>query len=147
MKTDTGLSLRVSRTINADPDTVFRAWTDPAQLKDWWYTQKGGRFGGAEIDLAVGGRYRIRMIAPDGRTFTAVGVFQVVERPRRLVYTWDWEEEANRLGETLVTVEFGALGDATEVVLTHERFPSAERRGGHEQGWQELLARLEQRYA
>ncbi len=41
MKTDTGLSLRVSRTIHADPDTVFRAWTDPRNSRTGGTPTKG----------------------------------------------------------------------------------------------------------
>ncbi len=67
-----------------------------------------------------------------------------MHRPVRLAFTWDWEEPTNRVGDTLVTVEFkDAGGNRTEVVLTHERFADAARMGRHEQGWTELLRLLE----
>lgn len=47
------------------------------------------------------------------------------------------------MGETLVTVEFRDRGGATELVLTHEAFPNAQARDGHEQGWTSYLGRLE----
>jgi hypothetical protein len=62
---------------------------------------------------------------------------------RRLVYTWDWEEEAHAVGETLVTVDLEAVGNSTQLTFTHERFPNAEAAGEHEQGWGSCLNRLE----
>lgn len=138
-------SLRVSRIIKADADTLFRAWTDPEELVHWWRQEGDGwAFAGASIDLRVGGRYRLSMTDPNGNTHAAVGVYQQVERPGRLVFTWDWEDPARRVGETLVTVEFKQANDKrTEVVVTHERFADVTRIGRHEQGWTELLGLLD----
>jgi len=138
-------SLRVSRVIEADRDTLFRAWTDPRELAEWWRQDGDGwAFAEASVDLRVGGRYRLGMIAPEGRRHVAVGVYREIQRPGRLVFTWDWEDVPNGIGETLVTVEFKAVdADRTEIVVTHERFVEAARLGRHEQGWTELLALLE----
>jgi len=111
----------------------------------WWRQEGDGwTFAGASIDLRVGGRYRLGMTGPDGTTHVAVGVYRDVHRPVRLAFTWDWEEPTNRVGETLVVVEFKDAGDnRTEVVLTHERFAQTARIDRHEQGWTELLRLLE----
>lgn len=140
----TNQSLQVSRVIQADAATLFRAWTDPRELALWWrMSGNGWAFAGAAIDLRVGGRYRLSMTAPDGRTHTATGVYHEVQPPNRLAFTWDWEDPASRVGETLVTVEFKNAGDRrTEVVLTHERFADADRMARHEQGWTDLLSLL-----
>ena len=138
-------ALRVSRVIQGDAETLFNAWTDPQELMHWWRQEGDGwSFAGASIDLRVGGRYRLRMKGPDGQTHTAVGIYREVERPVRLVFTWDWEDPTARLGDTLVTVEFKNAGDrGTEVILTHERFAAAERMGRHQEGWIHLLNLLE----
>ena len=84
------------------------------------------------------------MTDPAGNTHVAVGVYREVQRPVRLVFTWDWDNPANRVGETLVSVEFKVLGEKqTEVVLTHEGFADSARIRRHEQGWTELLRLLE----
>jgi uncharacterized protein YndB with AHSA1/START domain len=139
-------SLRVSHTIRADAERLFRAWTDPEELKHWWRMEgEGWAFAAASIDLRVGGRYRLGMTDPDGIVYTAVGVYREIRRPTRLVFTWDWEERSVRVGETLVTVEFKSDGDRTEVVLTHERFADPARVARHEQGWTQLLRLLDRR--
>jgi uncharacterized protein YndB with AHSA1/START domain len=138
-------ALRVSRIIHADAETLFRAWTDPRELMRWWRQEgEGWAFAGASIDLRVGGAYRLGMTAPDGKIHVAVGVYREVQRPVRLVFTWEWEDPTHRAGDTVVTVEFkDAGGDRTEVVLTHEGFVDEARMGRHQQGWIELLNLLE----
>lgn len=137
-------SLRLSKTIRADRDTLFRAWTDPEALRHWWrMEEKGWAFALASVDVRVGGRYRLGMTDPDGRLHVAAGEYREVERPRRLVFTWDWENPTDRVGETLVTVELKAAGNVTEMVLTHERFADPGRISGHERGWGQLLTLLD----
>ncbi len=142
------VTLRLRRTFAASRERVFRAWTTPHELKRWDapgdYTTPL-----AEVDLRPGGQYRIHMQAPDGTVHRLVGLYRVVEPPQKLVYTWRWEGDPDA-PETLVTVEFLDRGAATEVVLTHELFPSAEARQRHETGWMgclEKLARLVNRTA
>jgi uncharacterized protein YndB with AHSA1/START domain len=145
MTTMTETSLRLQRTIKADPATVFNAWTEPEQLNQW--SAPEGMAVDAEVDLRVGGRYRIRMQSPDGEIFTAVGEYQEIEPPNRLVYTWGWEETGNNHYETRITVDFLDRDGATEVVLTHELFPDAELAGKHNEGWTSCLNRLEGLFA
>lgn len=142
MSIKTGTSLRISRLIQAAPETVFGAWTQPEQLR-LWSSPEGITLEAAEVDLKVGGRYRLAMRTGEGEAHTAVGTYREIVRPKRLVYTWSWEEDESTREETLVTVEFNAVGGATEVVLTHERFASAESRDDHLQGWNSCLDRLE----
>jgi uncharacterized protein YndB with AHSA1/START domain len=108
-----------------------------------WYCPEGGTVDEAEVDLAVGGRYRVAMRTPSG-LHVAHGVYREIEPPHRLVFTWQWEAgEGPKEGETLVTVEIHDRDGSTELVLTHERFADAEARDGHEQGWASALNRLE----
>ena len=69
------------------------------------------------------------------------GTFQEVVPPEKLVFTWQWEntDGPTEGAETLVTVEFRDMGESTEVLLVHERFPSADVRDAHQQGWTSML--------
>ena len=136
-------SLQLKRTFAAPRARVFRAWTDPAELKKWWGPH-GYTTPSAEVDLRVGGAYRLAMKPPEGTVFYLSGTYREVRPPERLVYTWNWEKHDMTMGETVVTVEFLDRGGSTEVVLTHEFFPNAARRDGHQKGWTACLERLEQ---
>ena len=145
MNTDTSTAIKLTRVVQADAARAYQAWTEPNQLKQW-SAPEGAKVELAEVDLTVGGRYHIRM-RTDEAEYNAVGTYREIDPPRRLVYTWGWEEEENDVGETLVTVEFNDLGDSTEIVLTHELFPSSEAKASHEEGWTSCLVRYEALFA
>ena len=127
-------TLHLTRTFAAPREKVFRAWTDPEELKKWWGPPGYGT-PSAEVDLRVGGKYRLGMRKlPEGPVFYLAGTYREVRPPERLVYTWRWEAEPE-LGDTLVTVEFHDRGGSTEIVLTHELFPTEKARQEHERGW------------
>lgn len=141
MTSQTDSVLQVSRIIDADPARVFDAWTKPEQLREW-SCPEGATITDAQVDLRVGGRYRLLIQGTETR-HTATGIYREINRPTRLVFTWDWEEAEHAMGDTVVTVELKDLGNATEVLITHERFPNRESRDGHLQGWESCLNRLE----
>src|ERR1700683_2487591 len=87
-------TLVVRRTIRATADRLFEAWTRPAQLKQWWGPEEVECVD-AEIDLRLGGRYRIANRLPNGKILWIAGVFEVIEPPHRLVYTWALEPIAD----------------------------------------------------
>ena len=141
-----GSMLRLSRTYEAPRERVFRAWTEPEQIRKWWGVEAGYTTTIADVDLRTGGRYRLGMQPPDtDQVYVVSGVFHEVRAPERLVYSWAWEgEPMTDTGDTesVVTVEFIERGSSTELVLTHERLPSDEARDQHRHGWNGLLERL-----
>ena len=134
------VTLRLRRTFSAPPERVFRAWTTPEEMKQW---KAPGEMTTpvAEVDLRVGGTYRIHMRAPDGALHRLVGAYRLVDPPKKLVYTWRWEDNPEA-GETLVTVEFLARGKGTDLVLTQELFATDDLRGQHETGWTKCFEKL-----
>lgn len=135
----------VTKRIRATPERLFQAWTDPRQLMRWWHLEgPGWAFGAADVDLRVGGRYRLAMTGPDGAEHATRGVYRDVRPPTLLSFTWDWENPAHSVGETIVTVRMTDLGDGTtELVLTHERFADQARLAGHDSGWNQLFRILD----
>ncbi len=130
------ITLIVRKTIPATPERLFAAWTEPDQLRKWWGPE-GVQCIDPEVDLRVGGSYRIGNRLPDGKTLWITGEFEVIEPPRRLTYTWRLEgisETAER-----VTVRFEKRGEATEVIVTHERIANEALRDQHQHGWQGCL--------
>jgi uncharacterized protein YndB with AHSA1/START domain len=135
--------VRIVRTIEAPRDEVFRAWTDPEQLRRWWGP---GEFTcpEAEVDLQPGGTYKLVMQPTAGDPFVLGGTFREVEVPERLVYTWRWETGPAADGsESLVSVEFHDRGDVTELVLVHSDFPPSHGAAPYQMGWEGGLVKLE----
>lgn len=135
------LALSLRRVFEAPRERVYQAWTDPRLLEQWW-GPPGFSCPFAQVDLRPGGAYRLAMKPPGSDVFYLTGVFRDVQPPERLVYTWRWEDDKEGTGETLVTVEFKDLGTRTEVILKHERFPSAGAVERHDAGWTGCLTRL-----
>lgn len=137
-------TLQLKQTFAAPREKVFRAWTDSEELKKWFAPSDEYSTLITEVDLRVGGRYHLGMKPPHKDVIYIVGgTYREVRPPEKLVYTWSWEGAEIDIGETLVTVEFRDLGGLTEVVLTHEFFPTEKARQDHEKGWGGCLDRLE----
>ena len=133
------LTLLVRRTIKATPERLFAAWTTPSQFVLWWGPE-GVDCPGVEMDLRVGGAYRIGNRLPDGAVVWIAGTFERIAPPDELVFSWRMEHieaPAER-----VTVRFEARGAGTEVVVFHERLRSEETRADHKAGWIGCLAGL-----
>ena len=126
------VTLVVRKTIRASAERLYTAWTDPAQLKLWW-GPRGVQCIDAQVDLRVGGHYRIGNRLPDGNVLWISGEFVSIEPPRKLVYTW--RLEAQRDTAERVTVQFAPQGDGTEVIVTHELISDEALRYRHQQGW------------
>jgi len=129
-------ALVVRRIIRATPEKLFAAWTRPEQLIQWWGPD-GASCPTAEIDLRPGGSYRIANRLADGALIWISGVFEVVEFPHRLVFTWRLEALSTSIER--VSVNFEPRDAGTEVVVTHERIGSAAARTTHERGWNGCL--------
>lgn len=136
---DTGAILVVRRVIRASRERIFAAWTEPAQLQRWWGPGPV-TCPDAEVDLRVGGRYRLGNRMPDGSLKWIAGVFEVVEPPGRLVYSWGFGDDAETIAASeRVIVRFASRGDATEVIVRHERIPTPDISRQHRDGWQGCL--------
>jgi uncharacterized protein YndB with AHSA1/START domain len=132
-------TLTVRREIEATAEELFDAWLDPESLAEW---MSPGDITHAvvKLDAREGGAFEIVMHNSCG-TIPHTGVYRVIDRPQRLVFTWGSPHTGP--GETLVTVEFRAGKKATEVVLTHEHLPTGAVQG-HTKGWTDILKELDQ---
>jgi uncharacterized protein YndB with AHSA1/START domain len=133
-------SLQIRRTFAAPREKVFRAWTDPEALKQWFGPPRYETTA-AEVDLRVGGKFRLTL-EKENAAVTAFGTFREIRPPALLVCTWNWDY--NDIGDTILTLEFNDDGGETELVLTHERFPTSEQRDAHNTGWTGCFDELEQ---
>lgn len=139
-------SLSVVRLLEAPRAKVFKAWTDPRELRKWWGPE-GYSCPSAEVDLRVGGRYRLGFQSEGGDPFHVGGVYREIVRPAKLVFSWKWEGGESDSEETVVTVHFREAVGGTEIEIVHEMFATAKSRNSHKQGWTGCLDKLEKRFA
>lgn len=130
-------SCTVPKTIQASPERVFLAWTDPDRARPW--LSNGG-------DLVLqphgGGLFFLDMIYGD-HTYPHYGRYLQVEANRLLEFTWVSQGTLGK--ESIVRVDFEAVAGGTRVTLTHRGLPDEKIRSEHEAGWTEILQWLEER--
>jgi uncharacterized protein YndB with AHSA1/START domain len=133
--------LRIERTFHAPASKVFEAWTSAEVLRRWWHAEHSWETTIAEVDVRVGGAIHLLMRNPaDGSEYGGRGEFTLLEPPRRLAFTWAWEDEPS--ARQLVEVEFTDHGERTTVVMTHTGLPDAET-DDYRAGWQNSFDNLD----
>lgn len=141
--TATDLSLTCERFIAASAEQLYDAWLDPKMLAQFIRPGENMTVPKVEVDPKVGGRFLIVMHA-GGNDMPHSGTYKVLERPKRLSFTW--ESPVSPMDGSTVTIEFDEVADGTNLRLTHVRFPSEESRTNHEAGWTRILATLADQY-
>ena len=131
--------LVLERRFAASPQTVYAAWTTPEHIALWWGPNVGDR-SHAEIDLRLGGHFKILTDAADGDQHEVSGVYREIVPNRKLVFTWAWRSTPER--ESLVTIDIVPDGDGTRLTLTHEQLFDEAARERHVEGWTVALAKL-----
>ena len=134
-------TIEVRRLVRAPQARVFAAWTTPEDLGRWWRVTPAHVPTAIAVDLRVGGTYRLGARAPNGVTYVVTGTYREISAPHRLVYTWRWIEPEPSPHESVVTVDFLARGESTEVVVSHACLPP-EARPAHADGWAGCLSAL-----
>lgn len=118
----------LSRLVDAPRSLVWRAWTDPKHVGQWWGPD-GFRNTIHEMDLRPGGVWRFVMHGPDGTDYPNKIVFREVKEPERLAYDHmsDGGEGTAPEIRFQVLVSFETEGTGTRVTM-RSTFPSAEAR-------------------
>ena len=108
--------LVVTRAFDAPARIVFDAWTKPELLMRWWAPRSFGiSLTSCEVDLRVGGKYRLVFAAAGRQEHVFFGSYKEVVRPSRLV--WTDEEQTQGGGEAVTTVTFTETQGKTLVVM------------------------------
>ncbi|MGH2396829.1 MAG: SRPBCC family protein [bacterium] len=147
-------ALIITRIFDAPRELVWKAWTEPAQLRRWW-GPKGFTSPVCKIDLRVGGQYLFCMRSPDGQDYYNTGNYQKIDPLNEIVYTDSFADEkgnvvpASHYGlgadfplELQVTVTFEDYEGKTKMTLKHGGLPAGEMSDQTEAGWNESFDKL-----
>jgi len=132
--------VRISRNYGVAPEKVWRAWTDPQALSQW-FGHANTASTVAEIDLRVGGRYRIAFAGSSGEMNEVSGVYQEVVPLRRLVFTWAFKSTPERVSR--VSIDLTSQAGGTELRFVHSHFHDEAARDTHEFGWKRGFVNLD----
>lgn len=144
---DPTLDLELKREVPVPVHLVWRAWTEPALLKQW-FTPAPWRTTACEIDLRPGGKFRTVMEGPNGEKNDGTGCFLQVEPERLLVFTDALGPGYRPLGSGFMTASVALQPTATGTLYTARALhKDAEGKTQHEamgfqQGWGTALDQL-----
>jgi uncharacterized protein YndB with AHSA1/START domain len=139
-------TVTITRVFDAPRELVFRMWTEPEHMAQWWGPQCFTN-PVCELDPRPGGKILIHMRGPDGTVYPMTGIFREVVAPKLIVFTAFAEDsEGNRLLESLTTVTFAAQGKKTKLTVNATAkglTPIAPQMlAGMEAGWTQSLEKL-----
>lgn len=130
-------TLVITRTFNAPRQNVWDAWTKKEELEKWFGPEDmNAEF--SVLDFKVGGAYKFTMRNKDGSggEHDGEGVFETIEEPSKLVYSFQWTNGVSEYkNKTTITIELKEVAGGTEMVFTHAGFESEQQKIDHNKGW------------
>ena len=150
---DPKLDLLLERTADVPVERVWKGWTDPEQLKQWW-TPAPWKTVEAETDLRPGGIFRTVMLSPEGEKFPNLGSYLEVIPNERLIWTAALKpgfrpQPTSVLGEILFTavITFEKTATGGTKYTAHVMHQTEEHRKQHEEmgfvaGWSAVWDQL-----
>jgi uncharacterized protein YndB with AHSA1/START domain len=134
------LSVNISKIIHAPIEKVFDAWLNPKMLSKFMRGLPDMAETDVEIDAREGGQFTFVMCLGDEK-IPHTGKYLEISRPDKLVFTW--ESQYSVVDNSTVTLTFTEIDkNRTNISLSHVRFINEESRSGHEEGWGNVLDKL-----
>lgn len=162
--TDTAMQFVISRTFNAPLDRVWKAWTEPEQMAQWW-GPKGFKTDVKTLDLKPGGLFHYRMESPQGQEMWGRMVFREIVTKERLVFINSFSDETGGLTrhplheawplQMLSTITFAEADGKTTVTVEWAPYEATESecetfdkgRDSMQVGWTGTFEKLEKHLA
>ena len=134
--------LRLERIIDATPEEVFDAFTDPEAHKEW-YQDRPEDVVTSEVDLRVGGTWDTAFGHAGEAPYREINVFTEIERPHLLVYSSTFVNPDGSRFDTDLVVRFEEEAGKTRLTIEQSGFPTEKDRNDHQGGWPGFIDRLE----
>lgn len=138
---ETNNELRAVKEFNHPVETVYSAWTEPRQLKQWWQPMNA-TLEDVKNDIKESGEIEYRFSTKDQDDFVVTGQYSEVKPNERLVYGWNWKLPNTEEEEYQLTVHFASTDSGTKLEVIQEGFSDQEKIAPHQQGWDRGLSDL-----
>jgi len=136
--------VEIHRVLRASPEKVFAAFADATIVARWLRPSPEVQLSVLAFDFRPGGGYRFAYDVPTGERMVVAGMYRIIERPARLVFSWRIEPPDAHAGiDSEVTVTLVPSDVGTELTIRHANFGRADAETRHDQGWRGALDLLE----
>ncbi len=130
-------ALEVSKIINADKASIFKALTDNSIMEKWFFAGPDGWSATVDAEVTAGGTFKIDMHSEE-ETYSHHGKYTEVVVNEKIVFTWN----SQSVSDTVVTITLTNVEGGVEVKLVHDFMPNEEMKTNHTNGWKAILERL-----
>jgi uncharacterized protein YndB with AHSA1/START domain len=134
----------IEKTINAPLEEVWKAWTDPALIKNWFGSDLNGKVLNAKLDVQPGCSFEITFVDSDLTEHTCSGIYHEVQKFSKLSFSWMWKSEPGI--ESDITLMLTAEGVATKMQFEHANLAGTSQHD-YLSGWQRTFLKLEKMFA
>jgi uncharacterized protein YndB with AHSA1/START domain len=132
----------VTRVFDAPRELVWKAWTDPQYLMQWW-GPKGFTAPFCEMDFRVGGKFRCCMRAPDGQEFWNGGEYHEIIPHEKIVYSMYFADaKGNKVEAAHYGIEHEAIDGRTKLTLIGNETMESAKDSGQLEGWNQILDKV-----
>lgn len=130
----------------ASPQQVFRAWTDPDLIVEWFGPKPGSLFS-VDVDLRVGGAWRFVKTNHGTETTGFEGVYLDIRPHSLLIFSWSKFATNSELGDSRpvsrVEIVLSERGSGTDISITHSAIADHETRIGFAGGWEHGMKNMQ----
>jgi len=130
----------IERIFDAKVELLWETWTHPKYIEQWFGSDPHGTVQKVDIDLTIGGKFRIQFSDSDTSVHIARGEYLKIDKYKNLKMTWEWESELNQISE--LNVDFKSMDDKTKIILTHSNLVF-ETVHNYESGWNGAFNKIE----
>lgn len=138
--TDKG-TITVETTFKAPIEKVWKAWTDPSLILQWFGSDPNGQVLEANLDVRPGGSFNIMFVDSDLTRHTCSGVYDEVQEFNKLTFSWTWKSEPGV--ESFVTLLLIPEGHFTRMQFEHAHVGNTSQHD-YLSGWKTTFTKLEQ---
>jgi uncharacterized protein YndB with AHSA1/START domain len=131
--------LVIERVFNAPRELVFKAWTKPEHMVQWW-GPRGFTLPTCEMEFRAGGRFRLVMRGPDGKDYPFQGAYLEIVEPERIVFQGTIHHEPGH--QVWTTVTFAEHEGKTKLTVQQTYSFESDATRGAPEGWRQQLDRL-----
>ena len=132
--------VKIKIVLDAPIKNVWRAWTDPMIVANWFGSDPKGEVLNAELDVRMGGKFTVTFRDSDMTEHTCSGIYKEVQELRKLTFTWCWKSEPGV--ESLVTVLLTPENGKTLLQFEHAH-PGNASMHNYLQGWNATFLKLQ----
>ena len=130
----------IERIFYAEVEFLWETWTQPRYIEQWFGSDPFGTVQKVDIDLTIGGKFRIQFSDSDTSVHIARGEYLNIDKFKNLKMTWEWESEPNQISE--LNVDFISMNDKTKIILTHSNLVF-ETVHNYEIGWRGAFDKID----